>query len=193
MNKRENKIFYFRCNFFPKNNRGQFFLIMAFIIIGLIAGLSFVTNSVNKKADTRFNYVKDELDFESEKIIDYGAKHNLNLADMKSLFKNFTSNYSGYSNADDFYFIFGTTGEITFAGLRKKSQESVNVDFSSEDGEDISLSQGVLTFQDFSNPTENGNLTINGVKYNFNLNTGQNFYFVVSKDIEGDVYIATNS
>ena len=175
------------------NKRGQFFLIMAFIILSLIVGLTTITNSVNKKIDTRFNYVKNELDLESEKAIDYGTGQGYSSAQMKSLLQNFTSNYSTYSNADDFYYIFGTTSEVTFAGLKKKSPGTINVDFSSGDGTDVSLSQGILKFQDFSSPAGSGNLTINGIRYEFKLNAGQNFFFVVSKEVEGDVYVAMNS
>ena len=179
------------------NKKGQFFLIMAFIVLGLIAGLATVTNSVDKKIDARFSYVKGELDLESEKAIDYGVSQNFDSAQMKTLLRDFTEDYSSYSNADDFYYIFGTTGEITFAGCKKKSDGQATI----EDNSGIALStltinQGVcnpLTSTTLSSPPANIKLKVNDVKYPFTLRTGQNFYFVVSKSVEGDVYVATNS
>ena len=188
-NKRENKIFYFRCNFFPKNNRGQFFLIMAFIILGLIAGVVTVSNSVEKKADPRFRYIGDEIDFESQRVIDYSIGND---RDVKSDLMDFVKNYSNYSNANDFYYIFGTTSEITFAGLKKKDSGTVQIDIGSGN-QPITLDQGIFMTQNFNNPVNPVNLTINEIKYSFTLNTGENFYFVVSKEVEGDVYVVTNS
>ena len=172
------------------NKKGQFFLIMAFIVLGLIAGLATVTNSVDKKIDARFNYVKGELNLESEKAIDYGVSQNFDSAQMKTLLRDFTEDYSSYSNADDFYYIFGTTGEITFAGLKKQSGGTIQTN---QNPSTIILSQGFFMTQDFSNPTNPVILTIDGTVYPFTLRTGQNFYFVVSKSVEGDVYVATNS
>ncbi|MEK6842808.1 MAG: hypothetical protein AABX84_03245, partial [Nanoarchaeota archaeon] len=170
--------------------RGQFFLIISVIIIGLVAGLATITNSVQKQSDVKFYYVGEELKFESEKVIDYGIANN---KDMKQLLTDFSQDYSEYSNADNFYYVFGTTTEITFAGLKKKNSGTVNVDFdSSGNGIDITLNQDIFTIKEIAVSSLTGTLTIEGVIYSFTLKQGQNFFFVVSKEIEGNVYTATN-
>ncbi|MBI2043219.1 hypothetical protein HYT25_02415 [Candidatus Pacearchaeota archaeon] len=174
------------------NKRGQFFIIISVIIIGLVAGLATITNSVVKQSDVKFYHVGEELKFESEKAIDYGISQSMNDADMKQLLTDFAEDYSTYSNADDFYYIFGTVSEITFAGLKKRSDGIVNVDFSSGSGIDITLSQGIFTTRDISVSSPTGTITVNGVSYSFTLNEGQNFFFIVSKEIEGNVYTTTN-
>ena len=170
-----------------KNKKGQFFLIMAFIILGLIAGVVTVSNSVEKKTDPRFSYTGDELDFESEKVIDYSIGNNRN---VKLDLTDFVKNYSNYSNADDFYYIFGTASEITFAGLKKKSSGTLQYDIGSGD-QTITLNQGEFEVQNLGSGTS-VNLTLNEIKYPFTLNTGQNFYFIVSKEVGGDVYVSTS-
>ncbi len=176
------------------NRGGQFFIIMAMVIIVLIAGFVSVTNSVDKKSDVRFYRVGEELKFEGDKVLVYGIKQNLDSSGMKSLFTNFTQNYSVYSPADNFYYLFGDSTTITFAGLMKRDSGTVNVDFDGVgSGTNISLSQGIYKTQDIINPTSSGNLTIDGVIYPFNVRTGQNFYFVVSQKIEGNVYTTRNN
>lgn len=193
MNKKRKNWKFFRCNFFPKNNRGQFFLIMAFIILGLVAGLATMTNSVDKKVDARFNYVKDELGLESEKVIDYSINNN---RDIKADLTAFSQDYSTYSNADDFYYIFGTTSEITFAGCKKKTSGQATIEDNLGAVSTLTINQGpcnLIQSNTLTSPPTSIILKVNNVKYPFTLRTGQNFYFVVSKDMEGDVYIATNS
>ncbi len=183
-----------RGNFFLKNRRGQFFIIMAMVIIILIAGFVSVTNSVDKKSNVRFYRFGDELKFEGDKVLNYGIKKNFDSSGMKSLFTNFTENYSVYSPADNFYYLFGDSNTITFAGLIKKDSGTINVDFDGVgSGTDISLSQGVYKTQDITSPTSSGNLTIDGTIYPFSIRTGQNFYFMVSQKIEGNVYTTKNN
>ena len=172
------------------NRNGQFFLILTVIIITVIAGLATMINFVEKKDDSRFYYAKDELAFESEKVIDYSIS---NEGDVKADLTTFVQDYSAYSNADNFYFVFGTTSEIRFAGLQKKNSGTVNVDFDSTgNGIGITLNQGSFTTSDILATSSTGTITVNGITYSFTLNQGQNFFFVVSKEIEGDVYTITN-
>lgn len=173
------------------NKGGQFFLILIVIIISVVAGLASVVNFVEKKSDAKFYYSKDELNFESGKAIDRAINKNLN---MKDTLTDFAQDYSEYSNADDFYYIFGTTTEMTFAGWRKKSDGIIKVNVGSGDQE-ITLNKD--TFKTTPPPIlapsgTNVKLIIDGVEYPFTLNQGQNFFFVVSKEVEGDVYTITN-
>ena len=55
------------------------------------------------------------------------------------------------------------------------------------------MSQNIFTTPSPYTPSgTNVDLTIDEVKYPFTLHEGENFYFVVSKNIDGDVYTATN-
>ena len=190
-NKREKNFQFFHSNFFPKNRRGQFFIIMSVIIIGLVAGLATITNSVQKQDFVSFNYVKEELKFESEKVVDYGIANN---QDLKVLLTDFTQDYSQYSNADKFYYVFGTQSEITFVGLQKKTAGEIQINFGSGNVP-ITLTQNQFYIDDYTPPvgTNSVNLTIAGTKHSFILQEGENFFFVVSKEIEGNVYTATSN
>ncbi|MBI4116996.1 hypothetical protein HY449_04610 [Candidatus Pacearchaeota archaeon] len=195
MNKRGKNQGFLRRNFFPKNSRGQFFLILIVIIITVIAGLASVVNFVEKKGDARFYYAKDELEFESAKVIDY-CLNNADSCNMKNQLTTFAQDYSEYSNADDFYYIFGTTSEITLAGCKKINDGDIKIEDSSgaeklllhiTKGSCDTLASGTL-----NSPPQDIFLAIDDAKYKFTLNQGENFFFVVSKEIEGDVYTIAN-
>ena len=187
MNKRGKNLRLFRFNFFPKNKRGQFFLMMSLVIIGLVAGLTGISNSVQEKTGVKFYRVSEELKYESDKAMDYAIINNL---EMKEVLTNFSKDYSQYSNADEFYYIFGDTTEITFVGLNKKNSWTVVLDTGTP--QNIVLTQNQFNVLTVLNPNANIKITANGINYPFTLRQGKNFYFVVLKEIEGDVYTTTN-
>lgn len=170
------------------NKRGQFFLIMTVMIVGLISSIAFVSNSAIKKSDPRFSYVGNELKFESERVLEYATSAN---GDAKANLTAFSKNYSTYSSADNFYYIFGNSTEITFAGLQKNEEGKVNITLDSGETQ-IDLQKNVFETRNFAPAGNSVNLTIEDAKYSFILNSGWNFYFVVSKEIGGDVYVVTN-
>ena len=175
------------------NRNGQFFLILTVIIITVIAGLATMINFVEKKDDSRFYYAKDELAFESEKVIDYSIS---NEGDVKADLTTFVQDYSAYSNADNFYFVFGTTSEITVAGCKKNNDGQIRIeDDSGTLLSTLTLNKGPcnpIASGTRGSPPQNIFLVVDDAKYPFTLNQGENFFFVVSKEIEGDFYTITN-
>ena len=188
MGKRERKPWFFHRDFFPKNRRGQFFLVMSLVIIGLVAGLTGISNSVQKKSEVKFYHIGEELKYESDKTMDYAI---INELDMEEVLTNFSKDYSKYSNADGFYYIFGTTSKITFVGLNKNNSGTIKIDAGSGEAEK-ELIQNQFYVADITNPNANIKLVVNGVNYPFTLRNGENFYFVISKELDGDIYTATN-
>ena len=160
------KRWFYHGNFFPKNRRGQFFIIISVIIIGLVAGLATITNSVQKQNLVSFNYVEEELKFESEKVIDYGISEN---QDLKVLLTSFTQDYSEYSNADDFYYVFGGIQGITFVGLQKKSAEKIIINFGSGNQEITLIKNQFYISDDFTPVGNNVDIIISGTRHPFVL------------------------
>lgn len=196
MNKRGKSQRFFHYNFFSKNRRGQFFLVITVIIIGMIAGFITLSNFSIKKSDIKFSHVGEELEIESKKVLDYSISQNLNDVDRKALLIDFTSNYSTYSDAHNFYFIFGDTDEITLTGCKKLKDGQISVgDGLGTELESLSLIGGEcnpISSVDISTPPAIIVLTVDEIAYPFNLTVGENFYFVVSKEVEGDIYTTSN-
>ncbi len=172
-----------------KSKRGQFYLLAGVIIISVVMGFVFFSNSYERKSNVNFDYLGKELETESENVVDYGIKNNQNI---KTLLINFTQEYSLYTEADNSYFIFGNFTEVTFAGYKKLNSGSVLIDVGSGN-QQIDLIQGVYRSVSFQNPQQDIKVTIDNIVYDFRLKNGQNFYFVLSKEIGEERYIVSNN
>jgi len=165
--------------------RGQFYLITTIIIITMVASLIVVSNYSRERSNIKFDYLGEELGIESEKILDYGIKNNKNI---KELLENFTKVYSNYSSVENLYFIFGNKNEITVAGYKELSSGIIFIDVGSGN-EEINFNKGEYNSRSFLNPTESIKVTVDSIEYNFILRSGENFYFIISKEINGEKYI----
>lgn len=173
-----------------ENKRGQFYLLTAIAIIALVSGFATLANYTLNQNPLDFRHLKEELDIESEKMVDYILSNNL---DFKNNLADFTHNYSIYSEADNSYFIFGDSSSATVSGYKKLEDGSIIVDTDSETGTEINLNENTYNSRDFSNPGNYINITVDGVEHDFKINTGKNFYFVISKEAGDDIQTFTNN
>ena len=168
---------------------GQFYFLTTIIIITLIAGFVTLLNYTQEKSDVKFYYLGEELGIESENILDYGINNN---KDLKELLENFTKTYSDYSEAENLYFIFGNKEIITVSGYQELESGTILIDVGSGNQELI-LNKGEYNSKDFPNPQNNVKVTVDEIEYDFTLRPGENFYFIISKEIEEEEYVGTNS
>jgi hypothetical protein len=172
------------------NKRGQFFLIAAIIIVGLVIGLANVVNSVgvgNKQES--FYDLANEINFETKRVFDYGVYQE---RELDSLVQGYLENYTNYIAEEEVLFIYGNAGDIN--GL-----------FFEETGGNVGISTGI----DLPNPaisiqyltgetaevgydqqTNIVDVTIQGVTYSFMLRKGQNFFFVIIKEDDDERFVA---
>jgi hypothetical protein len=183
--KRKSKIF-IRSSMLSQT-RGQFYLIATIIIVVVVVSLGVVSNYSKKSEIVVSDDLGKKLDIESEKVLDYGIKNNKN---TKELLKNFTKTYSTYLSAESSYFIFGNKTEVTFAGYKKLDSSIVYIDVGLGDQE-LNLVKETYNSLDLSSPTENIKVTIDNIDYNFNIKKGENFHFVISREINGEKFIFT--
>lgn len=184
-----------------KCKKAQFYLVTTIMIVAIIVGFASLSNFSQKRSSLKFYYDGEELRIESGEVIDYGIKQDFTNEEMIELMLNFTQDYINFSEADNFYFIVGDETNISFAGYQKSKTTSVTIITAS--GETIiSMSEErkyvTQNFDDPPGPGNSINLTISGngdgnLKFEFNLNEGSNFYYVVSKEIGGDRYLETNA
>lgn len=182
------------------NKKAQFYLVTTIMIVAIIVGFASLSNFSQKRSSLKFYYEGEELRIESGEVIDYGIRQDFTNEEMIELMLNFTQDYINFSEADNFYFIVGDETNISFAGYQKSKTTSVTIITAS--GETIiSMSEErkyVTQNFDDPDPGNNINLTISGngdgnLTFEFNLNEGSNFYYVVSKEIGGDRYLETNA
>ena len=167
------------------NKKGQFYLLAAIIIITVIVGFAAISNYAKKKSSVKIYDLKDELQIESGEVLEYGVSYSEE--DLKKTIDDFIEKYQEYAGKDkDLYFIFGNTEKIwmiTFEEVTKgvikdtSSGTSINI-------EDVQLWEESLTIKE-------GKViaTINNIEYEFELKPGENFFFVISQEVEGEQHI----
>ena len=167
------------------DKRGQFYLLATIVIIGLIFSFVTIINYSQEKTVKNFDYLEYELNIESENVIDNALFNN---KDIKETLINFTKTYSNYSEADNLYFIFGNIQNITIAGYQKLNNGKIFVNVGSGNQE-LGLSKDVYNSKDFFNSQEDIQVTVNNVVYDFSLSPEENFYFILSKEINGELHV----
>ena len=82
--------------------RGQVYLLTTIILVLLISSFVVVVNYSKERSTVNINYLGEELNIESEKVLDYGLNNGVNL---KTLLENFTKSYVTHSDIDNSYFV----------------------------------------------------------------------------------------
>ena len=150
------------------NKSGQFYLIAAFAVISILIGIVSIQNySKAKKSFPAIYDMKKELETEAGYVLEYGIANNLN---NTQLMENFTAVFSNSSKDTEFYFVFGKGENLSaykyFGGARETEEYRIE--------------------------TNKVILTVNNLEYKFNITQGENFYFVIYNEEQGEKYIATN-
>ncbi len=171
------------------NRRGQIFLIATIILVGILIALTSLTNrGVVKKEPEAFYDLADEIDFEVKKVLDYGV---INGGQNTMTFANqLLNNYSEYVASDDIVFIYGDSVSVSaiyyqsLTNLNAVSLGSIFVPVSY-----TLASQTSVEIYPLDNLNNVAKVRIRDRDYNFNLKPGQNFYFVLIKEEEGEQFV----
>ena len=147
------------------NKRGQFYLIAAMIIIVIVTLFVVVFNYSEKQGSTKLTELGEELIIEAEKVIDYDTINDASEID------DFTQKFSTYAGSDvKIYYILG----------HKDSIEA----YKYLDGEKV-----LATVEEID---EEIHITLDWIDYVFDLQPGENFYYVISQNINGETHVVTN-
>jgi len=153
-----------------KAKRGQFYLITAVIIITVIIGFVTISNYSKRRTSVKLYDLEDELGIEIQNVLGYGTYNGYEEEEMNSLWESFIEDYKDYAGAGkDLYFIFGDSGSLQV----KAYEDLEEVDY------------------DITTNEERVSIVIEDVEYDFKLNPGENFYFVISQEIEGERHVIT--
>lgn len=171
------------------DKKGQFYLVAAVVIVGLLIGFVGVANYSRKKPDVRIYDLKDELKYEGDYVIDYGIMNNE--WTVENILKDFTELYSDYAkeNLRHFYFIFGNKDKLLFVTYEEIVVGSIFVEGTRLPTTAVT---GVEKIIPISEGDETITVKINDVEHNFDLKQGENFYYIISQSIEGEEYVIKN-
>jgi hypothetical protein len=159
--------------------RGQFYLIAAMIIIVILVGLIGFINYTSFEKEDSMKDLQKGLENEITYTMDYGAAHNLDSSEFKTIFKNLSSIYINKTNDKTSIFIYGeSSGTIVAKG---KNSENSNISININ-GTELTLQNGIGEFEE--NYILAGNLVyfnISENQYSFELSEGQNFKYFIAK------------
>ncbi len=149
--------------------RGQAFLITAVIFIAIISAFITIHNFSKKTTFSTFSYIAEEIQIESEKVMDYV------LVSGKDVTDDFTQKVSDYAKKEDIdiYFI---TDNSCYNYL-----DEIKIPLNSNN---CQTTNDLIT------------ATIDGTNYNFpKYSEGKHFYFVMIKEKEdrGEKYVYTDA
>ena len=168
--------------------KGQFYLIAAIILATIIIGISVVVNYSKKQDSGNLENLKEEIQIESENVLDYGVYNELSDSDMKTLLTDFSKDYINSKCKDkNLYFIFGNSGSLTVVSSQS-SEETARINVGGETV-DLIITQEGVSFSPLGNQVS---LIINDFTHNFKLEEGENFYFLISQEIGGGTYVIKN-
>jgi len=173
-------------------------LIAAIVIVGLVIGLATAVNSVKVgNSNEAFYDLADEIGFETKKVLDYGVFNEGE--DTPTLTREFLEKYTNYIAQEQALFIYGDVSGLQALFFEEITKGNIGIDT----GTDI---LGTITITDYSGQQsevseidivpEDGiidfvNVEINGITYQFDLRQGQNFFFVIIKEQDGEKFVAT--
>ena len=171
------------------NKKGQFYLIVAIVLATVMVGLTTILNYSRTEPNLKIYDLKEEIQLESRNVFDYGLNQRYTSeVQFNALLINFTHDYINYHKDKDLYFVFGNKNNITISG-RKKTDKLVSISAGSSQKTITNRAEEFTGSIDPEETAEKITLNIDDLQYNFLLNNGKNFYFVVSQKTGGGEYI----
>jgi len=144
--------------------RGQAFLISSIVIIMVLVAFVTIANYSKKTTFSTFPYAAEEIQIESEKVMDYALLNN-----KFNEIEDFTKDVSDYIDKDTrIYFIEDSLGSLKFYNITDDLTSDLFIN-----GEIIA--------------------TLDNTDYFFPKTEGKHFYFIMIKEIKGEKYVYTNA
>jgi len=171
------------------DKRGQFFLIAAIVIIGSVIGLATTVNSIKTGNDNKAFYnLGKEIGFETKRVLDYGVVRKEDVLDLS---RTFLEQYKNYIAQEQVVFIFGDENEMQALFFENSQSGSVGISTGTQISGTITIEDlvGRLADVDYTQGSETVSVLIKDINYDFRLKQGQNFFFVIIKEQDGERFV----
>ena len=172
------------------NQKAQFYLVAAIIIIGVIIMLASVTNYiVTKKSQVKLYDLSKEFKEEGARVVDYGIYTLTEPRDTTKLMEDLSGNLSVYSEekerGSELVFVFGNSTGLKYITYTSTNTGSVKLVFPTQQEFNVAGETSKTKKEGDIIPTgtfDEVNVTLLGQEYQFDLHQGENFFFVISKN-----------
>ncbi len=189
---------------------GQFYLVAAIVIITILIGFSVVSNYSRNKEVVLLYDLKQELNIETARVLEYGTYQE---EDAEIVLSDFAESFADYAGEDkNMYFFFGNFQKVTAVAYQDLSNDKMEITIRGAGRRDLeckinevltSPCKGSLggkeemvlgekiTFEEFTSEEVRLLIGILEAEYHFKLRTGENFYFVLEQKVGGERYVVS--
>ena len=177
------------------NKGGQFFLIAALVIVGVIATLITVYNNANSTEEENSVYdLSKEINYEGAQIIDSGTFQAKSQSEIESNIERLTDYYAqNVTPIGSLLIIYGNSSDASYILYNRTDIGTINV-MTGSGGTTTTIIQmqretkGTL---DTSGSSNVGVILAPGITQTFQLKHGQNFFIILQKERDTEVFIST--
>jgi len=157
------------------NRKGQFYLMVSLILVAVIVGMISVHNLAKKKPVAKISHLEEELEIESEYVLDYYTNTDDYVID------DFTKNYSYYLG-----------GDVNVIYILENESDGLEVfDYNLSTGNKNTRDYYVLDYVPSSGEGKI-NVPVNSTNYTFEMRHGKDFYFIITKEAFEEKHVITN-
>ena len=174
------------------NKRGQFYIVTAVIIVLVVIGMASINTQVYvSPVSTTVYELGFELNQEGSNIIDYGI---YNEEDVDVLLEDFIEDkFADYflkkTKDTGISFVYGNETEIFITNYNTTSRGEITFG-----GSAIDIKEKLISKENFPTPSSRKvKVDVEDREYEFNLNPGQNFYFIIKYKSGEEVLIKKSS
>ena len=166
-----------------RGKKGQFYIIAAVIISVVLISLFFISQyAKSKPKNVAFYDLSKELRTESGYVIDHGIYSGKDVTDLLDIWLQKYVEYSKtVTGVGDWIFVYGDKEKINIIRFAEESAGSVYIEIGGSYAGVVVLGSKI----DKSSATSLEDVKVvvsEGLEYKINLNPGENFFFVISKE-----------
>jgi hypothetical protein len=176
-----------------ERKRGQYYLISAIVISMILIGYAVISNYSKIIGHTKTYDLAEELEIESANVLDYGIyNEDIGIEQMQSLLEGFIEAYSEIGEIEELYFIFGNADQIIFMGYQQLQDKIlIRVAVDEDEYHPLQIGKKEVGHKAFTSEEdiEEVKVVISEDEYEFELEEGENFYFILSQVIGGEEYV----
>jgi hypothetical protein len=171
--------------------RAQFYLIAAFVIIGIIASFYMIYNSAKaNKKDTKVQDLAEEMNYEISQLVDSGVYNELSDMQINQNIENLTDYYVA-SNPDIFILaVFGNQTALTFIAYNSKDIITI-----SQNNPILSTIPGEYKIKNSTIPRQGDSVKItlaDSTQYTSGLQPDRPLFIFLKKEKSGERFIASS-
>jgi hypothetical protein len=169
-----------------RDKRGQFYLLAAIIIIGIILGLTTLPVLQRNEGIVKVYDLAEELNLEGGKVIDYS------IVSGEQKIEDFIEKFSEYSGEErELYFVYGNYDDVNFAKFSEVSQGKTSYKIG-EETYNIENPKGKIESKGAPLTNNKVKITLDEQEYELELNEGENFLFIISEEVGDSKHIVSS-